>query len=79
SLHYAEAIGLRVLGLVLNHLTEDLGEAGRTNLSLLKETLLTTPLHESPHISDLHDKSLYIRTFDKLAAGIIKRGLFSPP
>ena len=70
SYHYAEAIGLKVLAIILNIPTQQIGIAEKTNYNTLRKLIDHTPLFETPFITNTNDKQGYSIHFDHIVESL---------
>ncbi len=71
SYHYAQAIGLRVLAILINPLTEETGLTEESNFEMLRKLITDTPVFKTPFITDKQDKLAYGKGFSKIADMIL--------
>ncbi len=66
SFHYAQAIHLKVLAILINPLTQEEGLAEESNLDMLRKLITDTPIYKTPFITDLQNKSVYGEGFSEI-------------
>ncbi len=66
SFHYAQAIGLKVIAILINPLTKETGLAEESNFDMLRKLITDTPIYKTPFIADIQCKSIYGKEFSRI-------------
>ncbi|MDH4127298.1 MAG: dethiobiotin synthase [Spirochaetota bacterium] len=71
SFHYAEAIGLKVLMIILNSITKDETITEKTNFDILRKLIPNIPIYKTGFISDIYNNFLYKKEFHNISSHIL--------